>query len=128
MKKYILSICALIITIISFAQSRIIDSLKGELSNVRDTDKVTILLQIGDIYTAAGKYDSALSFYFNALNTAENTKDKIYVVHSLSGIADLYALQNKVETALEFAFKALKIAEEQKNQDEIFSIQSQIAL
>ena len=124
--------CILIMTIIFCgtlnAQTENIQSLKNKLNDKIDTIQAGVLSDIGSLYVSAGKYDSALSFYFTALNTAERISDNNYRLRILSDIADLYALQNKSETALTFAFKSLKLAEDQKDRIKIFKLQSQIGL
>ena len=97
------------------AQTENISSLKNRLNNKTDTIQARILSDIGGLYVSAGKYDSALSYYFTALNIAERIPDNNYSIHILSDIADLYALQKQNETALTFAFRSLKLAEAQKD-------------
>jgi len=110
------------------AQTESINSLKEKLNKKIDTIQTSILSDIGSLYVSVGKYDSALSYYFTALNTAESIPDNNYSIRILSDIADLYALQKKKETALRFAFRSLKLAEDQKDPVKIFKAQGQIGL
>ena len=115
MKKCLFSILLISLSIFSFTQTGIVDSLKLKLINASDTLKVTILLEVGNIYSNTGKYDSALSYYFNAVSTAEKISDKIFLIRSLGNISDLYAIENRTQMALKFAFQALEMAKKQKH-------------
>src|SRR5436190_19655227 len=128
MRKCLLSILLISVSIFSFTQTSIIDSLKLKLINASDTLKVTMLLEAGNIYSNTGKYDSALNYYFKAVDIAEKVSDKIFLIRSLSNISDLYAIENRTQMALKFAFQALEIAKQQKYETAIYVLQSSIGL
>jgi signal transduction histidine kinase len=104
------------------AQVTYADSLKNLLLKEADTAKVQTMLDIGGAYEQKAVYDTALSYYLEALTLAENTQNKASLFESLNGIAHFYEDINNHPLALEYGLRAQKIAEEQNDKQTLFRL------
>ena len=91
---------------------RIIDSLKKAvvIENV-DTNKVKLLLKIGIQYSDIIA-DTALYYFNEALEIAENIKEKEFIAESLIHCGNSHRQNGSPDLAIEYFGRALKISEE----------------
>ena len=97
----------------AFQQNQhIIDSLKKAVAIEKvDTNKVKLLLKIGIQYSDI-MADTALYYFHEALEIAENIKEKEFIAESLIHSGNSHRQNGSPDLAIEYLERALKISEE----------------
>jgi len=97
----------------SFAQDRHkVDSLLGKIKTAKhDTDKIKLLLNVGDMYQN-NIPDTAKYYYNMALLKANKANNKKFIASSYKSIGIVFYNQTKYDNAMKYYLKSLKIYEE----------------
>lgn len=77
-----------------------------------ETLRARTLMQTGMVYFFQQKWDQALYFYQQALNAAENLKNKEGISIAYNNIANIYQKKHQPQQAFDYYNKALKIQRE----------------
>lgn len=81
---------------------------KDSMSNPR----MRLCNLMGVYYSLHGQYDSSLVCYTNALQTAQQIKDSVWVLRLKGNIGDLYSYKGEFATALKYQLELLGIYEQ----------------
>ena len=120
--KYIILIVFSLSSIIAFSQNEVSTDMKCKTDSLlnafndakQDTDKIKLLLKIGDIYRS-NLFDSALYYYNKALITATNANNKNYISSISINIGNVYSYKGDYDKSIEYYLKSLKINEALSN-------------
>jgi class 3 adenylate cyclase len=93
-----------------------IKDLRALKKNIKDsTYLATALLNAGDEYFNEGKYDKAMSYFFESSSICKKTGNNICSAYNLGNIGMVYAKQNKPEFAEDNINEAINILEQEKD-------------
>ncbi|CAN5439846.1 hypothetical protein BH10BAC2_BH10BAC2_39160 [soil metagenome] len=110
----------------AISQTQTPESLQQQLAQQPDILKIKTLITIASDYEDKEKYDTALTYYLNALKLAEEIQNQESLFQSLNAVARFYEHRHKRDLALEFALRAQKVAAEQNNKEHLFNIKDLI--
>lgn len=127
MKKHILSLLFLLLSIASFAQSDL-SPLFAKLENTNDDAvKVTILLEIAD-EMAYDKADAAIKYAESAISLARKLDDDRAIVQAKQVIAKAHKGKKSYALALDNYLQAIRITEKIKDNDLLGDVYFDMAL
>jgi tetratricopeptide (TPR) repeat protein len=105
------------------ALKNLLEGYRISVDNKMDVESLRILNSIGIVYDRLGKFDQALSYYFNSLdlyNKNVNKNNQLFSVLSIqalyNNIGNIYQTKGDLQSAVEYYNKGLKLSIE-KNDD-----------
>ena len=120
MKRIFFFIFSFILTLSTFAQQSLLDSLLTLLkTDKEDTNKVIHLNKVGEEYRMIGSYDITMKYCNSALQLAQQLNFKSGIANSCNTIGTAYGQQGNYPRVLDFLLKSLKINEELNNKSGI---------
>src|SRR5438445_395191 len=118
--KYFITVLSLLFCRSVFGQDHKIDSLLTVLKTTKeDTNKVKLLVKLGNKYRDIGGYDSSIIYGKQATALSEKLKFKRGIANSFNLLGTIDQLYGNYEDALKNYFAALKIREEMGNKIDI---------
>lgn len=109
------------------AQDRV-EKLVKQLENIKgDEKKVPILLEIARIETSKSNYESAVDYYFKAIDIQERSDAALDLAKSYQELGQLYQRWQGYDKSIEYFSKAEQIYQEENKKDEQSNALEQIA-